>query len=74
MSHRLDNAAANLPNGLRDGVSSYLMAREMELPHDLSARGRTMAGALRNARIGIPCNAEQEARWRRLGIHPDQTK
>lgn len=39
----------------------------------LSPAGQTMARALRNAAAGLPRDAEQDARWRKLGIHPDQT-
>lgn len=71
MKQRLNRAAAILPDGLRDGVTSHLMANEMDLAN-LSPGGRRVVSALRNAVIGIPMDDEQDARWRRLGIHPDQ--
>lgn len=59
-----------LPDGLRDRVTVHLAKRELKYAH-LSPSGRVIARALNDAADGIPRDAEQDARWRRLGIHPE---
>lgn len=72
---RTDVVASRLPHGLRDGVTVQAQAQaDLEDWMAFSPQGRRAAAAMRGAKAGIPQDAEQDARWRRLGIHPDRRK
>jgi hypothetical protein len=66
-----DQIASTLPDGLRDRVMVQAQRRTVARS-GLSREGELAASQFECARLGIPWDAEQDARWRRLGIHPDQ--
>jgi hypothetical protein len=68
-----DQVAATLPGEMRSQVAILAQRDLLEWMY-LSPSGRRARDAMRNAAAGWPQDAEQDARWRRLGIHPDQQK
>ena len=55
-----EQAAAFMPDGLRDRVSVHAAQNALSTSY--------MASAFSNARRGIPTTFQQEERWKRLGL------
>ena len=68
-----DQVASTLPGEMRSAVAVAAQRDLLEWMH-LSPSGRRARDAMRAGAAGFPQDAEQDARWRRLGIHPDQQR